>query len=73
MEKKVFFNIEVYPIEELANSSSHLEVCYLLMHGELPSESDKNEFEEIIKNHTLLNEQIIQFIGVLEEMRTQWR
>ena len=30
------------------------------MHGELPSESDKNEFEEIIKNHTLLNEQIIQ-------------
>ena len=50
-----------YPIEELANSSSHLEVCYLLMHGELPSESDKNEFEEIIKNHTLLNEQIIQF------------
>ena len=50
-----------YPIEELANNSSHLEVCYLLMHGELPSESDKNEFEEIIKNHTLLNEQIIQF------------
>ena len=36
-----------YHIEELANNSSHLEVCYLLMHGELPSESDKNEFEEL--------------------------
>ena len=45
-----------YPIEDLANNSTHLEVCYLLLHGELPSEPDKFEFENIIKNHTLLNE-----------------
>jgi len=50
-----------YPIEDLANHSTHLEVCYLLLHGELPSETDKEEFESIIKNHTLLNEQITQF------------
>ena len=50
-----------YPIEDLANNSTHLEVCYLLLHGELPSESDKFEFENTIKNHTLLNEQIAQF------------
>ena len=50
-----------YPIEELANHSTHLEVCYLLLHGDLPSEQDKGEFENIIKNHTLLNEQITQF------------
>ena len=50
-----------YPIEDLANHSTHLEVSYLLLHGELPSETDKDEFESIIKNHTLLNEQITQF------------
>ena len=31
-----------YPIEDLANNSTHLEVCYLLLHGELPSETDKD-------------------------------
>ena len=50
-----------YPIEQLANNSSFLEVSYLLMHGELPSQSDKVEFENTIKNHTLLNEQITHF------------
>ena len=50
-----------YPIEQLANNSSFLEVSYLLMHGELPSQSDKIEFENTIKNHTLLNEQITHF------------
>ena len=50
-----------YPIEELANNSSFLEVSYLLMHGELPSQPDKIEFEDTIRNHTLLNEQITYF------------
>jgi len=50
-----------YPIEQLANNSSFLEVSYLLMHGELPSQPDKIEFENTIKNHTLLNEQITHF------------
>ena len=50
-----------YPIEQLANNSSFLEVSYLLMHGELPSQSDKVEFEDTIKNHTLLDEQITHF------------
>ena len=50
-----------YPIEQLANNSSFLEVSYLLMHGELPSQPDKIKFENTIKNHTLLNEQITHF------------
>ena len=36
-----------YPIEDLANHSTHLEVCYLLLHGELPSETDKNELKAL--------------------------
>ena len=50
-----------YPIEQLANNSSFLEVSYLLMHGVLPSQPDKIEFENTIRNHTLLNEQITHF------------
>ena len=50
-----------YLIVQLSNNSSFLEVSYLLMHGELPSQPDKIEFENTIKNHTLLNEQIIHF------------
>ena len=50
-----------YPIEQLANNSSFLEGSFLLMHGELPSQPDKIEFENTIKNHTLLNEQITHF------------
>ena len=33
-----------YPIEQLAEKSQHLELCYLLLNGELPSESELNEF-----------------------------
>ena len=38
-----------YPIEQLAEHSSYLEVCYLLLHGELPNQSELNEFEESIR------------------------
>src|SRR5271165_1819254 len=34
-----------YPIEELAEKSSFLEVCYLLLHGELPNAAQKHDFE----------------------------
>lgn len=45
-----------YPIEELANDSTHLESAYLLLHGELPTLSKFNAFkEEILKNATVPN------------------
>ena len=44
-----------YPIEQLAEKSSFLEVCYLLFHGELPDETELNDFDKIITTHTLPN------------------
>ena len=48
-----------YDIKDLATKSNFLEVCYLLLHGELPSLQDKNKFENVISNHTMLHEQLV--------------
>ncbi len=50
-----------YPIDQLAEESHFLEVCYLLLHGELPSQSQAEEFENTITNHTMLHEQMAKF------------
>ncbi|PCI36134.1 MAG: citrate (Si)-synthase [Thiotrichales bacterium] len=50
-----------YPIQELAEKSSFLEVCYLLLHGDLPTAQQKEEFEHKIKYHTMLHQQINHF------------
>ncbi|MDH3713829.1 MAG: citrate synthase [Gammaproteobacteria bacterium] len=50
-----------YPIEQLAEKSSYLEVCYLLLYGELPDQRQKEEFEYIISNHTMVNEGVRRF------------
>ena len=50
-----------YPIEELAEKSSFLEVCYLLLYGELPTADQKAKFEHDITYHTMLHEQIHNF------------
>ncbi|PLY15708.1 MAG: citrate (Si)-synthase [Sedimenticola sp.] len=50
-----------YPIEQLARSSNFLEVAYLLLYGELPSESQFNEFQEIIRYHTMIKETLKSF------------
>ena len=47
-----------YLIEELAEKSSFLEVCYLLLYGELPTRPEKVEFECHITRHTMIHEQI---------------
>ncbi len=48
-----------YDIHDLASKSDFLEVCYLLLHGELPSPEDKNKFKDVITNHTMLHEQLV--------------
>ena len=48
-----------YPIEQLALHSTHLEVTYLLLYGELPTKAQKEEFEKSVINHTMLNDQLI--------------
>jgi citrate synthase len=52
-----------YPIEELAHSSDYLEVCYLLLKGELPNKSQKADFERSITLHTMVHEQLRQFFS----------
>jgi len=48
-----------YDIQELASKSEFLEMCYLLLHGDLPSPEDKQKFISVISNHTMLHEQLI--------------
>jgi citrate synthase len=50
-----------YPIEELAERSSFLEVSYLLIYGELPTAAQLAEFTDRIKVHTLLREEMRRF------------
>ena len=45
-----------YPIEQLAQESTYLEVAYLLIYGELPTEEEFTDFKRQIKTHTLLHE-----------------
>ncbi|WP_044560047.1 citrate synthase [Azospirillum sp. B4] len=50
-----------YPIEQLAEKSDFMEVCYLMLHGELPDAKAKTEFERTITYHTMVHEQLSQF------------
>jgi citrate synthase len=50
-----------YPIEQLAEHSDFMEVCYLLLHGELPNQQQKSEFVKAITYHTMLHEQMLYF------------
>src|SRR5690554_6145692 len=47
-----------YPIEQLAEKSHYLEVCYLLLYGELPSAAQLEDFEGRVTKHTMLHEQM---------------
>ena len=51
-----------YPIEQLAEQSDYLEVCYLLLNGELPDETQKAQFVSDIKRHTMVHEKIAALI-----------
>jgi citrate synthase len=50
-----------YPIDQLAEKSSFLEVSYLLIHGELPTASELDDFTSRIQRHTLLHEDLKRF------------
>jgi citrate synthase len=54
-----------YPIEELAQHSTYLEVAWLLIHGELPTADELAEFDERIRHHTLLHEDLRRFFAAL--------
>src|SRR6185436_13692169 len=50
-----------YPIEQLAQHCDFLEVCYLLLNGELPNQKQKDEFVHIVIHHSMVHEQIHRF------------
>jgi citrate synthase len=50
-----------YPVEQLAAHSSFIEVCYLLLHGELPTADELENFDNMIRTHTMLNEGMLNF------------
>jgi len=54
-----------YPIEDLARNSTYLEVAWLLIYGELPTASELAQFEEKIRRHTLLHEDLKRFFSAL--------
>ncbi|OGT23350.1 MAG: citrate (Si)-synthase [Gammaproteobacteria bacterium RIFCSPLOWO2_02_FULL_38_11] len=52
-----------YPIQQLAERSDFLEVCYLLLNAELPTASQKKQFFKTINHHTLVHEQMRSFFN----------
>ena len=50
-----------YPIEQLAEKSDYLEVCYLLIYGELPNAEQKKQFVNTVTQHTMVHEQLTWF------------
>ncbi|MDE9451815.1 citrate (Si)-synthase [Aliiroseovarius sp. Z3] len=52
-----------YPIDQLAEKSHYLEVCYLLLYGELPNATELEDFESRVTNHTMVHEQMTKFFS----------
>ena len=50
-----------YPIDQLAAHSNFLEVCFLLLHGELPSKTEMDKFSYAITRHTMVHDQMARF------------
>ncbi len=51
-----------YPIQELAGKCDFLEICYLLLKGKLPNQTEKIDFEELVMHHTMVHEQMQFFL-----------
>jgi citrate synthase len=54
-----------YPIEQIAKNSTYLEVAWLLIYGELPTADELADFDERIRHHTLLHEDLKRFFSAL--------
>ena len=52
-----------YPIEQLAEKSDFLEVCYLLLHGELPTAEQSADFNYIVQHHSMVHDQLARFFN----------
>ena len=50
-----------YPIEELARAARFTEVCYLLIHGQLPNQAELDVFRNLLTNHSMIHEDMKKF------------
>ena len=50
-----------YPIEQVAEGGDYIECCYLLLYGELPTRAQYEDFENRVKRHTMVHEQMMRF------------
>ncbi|MEL6117238.1 MULTISPECIES: citrate synthase [Photobacterium] len=50
-----------YPIDQLANNADYLEVCYILLYGEVPTRAQYEQFRKTVTRHTMVHEQIASF------------
>ena len=60
---KVILLYRGYPIDELAEKKEFLDVCYLLLNGELPTPDEKTNFVKQVNHHTLVHQQMYQFLN----------
>ena len=51
-----------YPIDQLAEKKDYLDVCYLLLYGELPDAQQSKDFHELVTAHTMVHEQMQVFL-----------
>jgi citrate synthase len=52
-----------YPVEQLAGNSTFIEVCYLLLYGELPNKTQLEDFDFNIRTHTMINETMLRLFN----------
>jgi citrate synthase len=52
-----------YPIDQLAEKKDFMDVCYLLLNGDLPDKDEKQQFYDLINNHTMVHQQMYQFLN----------
>src|SRR5829696_556192 len=52
-----------YPIEQLAEKSTYLEVAYLLVHGDLPTQAQLDQWTNDVTMHTFVHENVKEFMG----------
>ncbi len=51
-----------YPIEQIAQSCDFLDTCHLLLYGDLPNLTQRDDFHKLVANHTMVNEQMQFFL-----------
>lgn len=61
-----------FPIDQLATESNYLEVCYILLYGEKPTQEEYDEFKTTVTRHTMIHEQITVCSTVSAATLTRW-